>query len=60
MGALRCTLEHTARCDIDLITPAELDKLAAKMPPRLRASVIMAAWLGLPGGVRPANSAETI
>ena len=36
--------------DVDVLTPAEVDKLAAKMPARLRASVVMAAWCGLRWG----------
>jgi integrase len=36
--------------DIDVLTPAEVDKLAAKMPPRLGASVLLAAWCGLRWG----------
>ena len=31
-------------------TPAEVDRLAAKMPARLRASVVLAAWCGLRWG----------
>ena len=30
-----------------MLTPAEVDKLAAKMPARLRASVLMAAWCAI-------------
>jgi len=36
--------------DIDVLTPADVDKLAANMPPQLRASVLMAAWCGLRWG----------
>jgi integrase len=36
--------------DIHVLTPAEVDKLAANMPPQLRASVLMAAWCGLRWG----------
>jgi integrase len=36
--------------DIDVLTPDEVDKLAAKMPPPLRASVLLAAWCGLRWG----------
>jgi integrase len=36
--------------DIDVLTPAEVDKLAAKMPPQLRASIQLAAWCGLRWG----------
>ncbi len=36
--------------DIDVLTPAEVDKLAAKMPARLRASILMAAWCAMRWG----------
>jgi integrase len=36
--------------DIDVLTPAEVDNLASKMPPQLRASVLLAAWCGLRWG----------
>ncbi|WML64753.1 site-specific integrase [Rhodococcus sp. AH-ZY2] len=35
---------------ITLLTPAELDELAAAMPDRLRCSVLLAAWCGLRWG----------
>ncbi|WP_326602343.1 tyrosine-type recombinase/integrase [Rhodococcus sp. PD04] len=35
---------------ITLLTPAEVDKLAAAMPERLRCSVLLAAWCGLRWG----------
>ncbi|HEU0191744.1 MAG TPA: tyrosine-type recombinase/integrase [Mycobacterium sp.] len=38
------------RREIDVLTPAELDALAAKMPQHLRMSVTLAAWLGLRWG----------
>jgi integrase len=40
----------TRRHDIDILTPAELDGLASKMPAELRASVLLAAWCGLRWG----------
>lgn len=38
------------RHEVDILTPAELDKLAAKMPAPLRMSVTLAAWCGLRWG----------
>lgn len=38
------------RREIDIITPAELVKLAGKMPDHLRMSVTLAAWCGLRWG----------
>lgn len=38
------------RHQVDVLTPAELDKLAAKMPAHLQMSVTLAAWLGLRWG----------
>jgi integrase len=43
-------MQTKRRCEIDILTPAEVDKLASKMPDRLRASVILAAWCGLRWG----------
>ena len=36
--------------DVDVLTPAQVDRLAAKMPAELRASVVLAAWCGLRWG----------
>ena len=36
--------------DVDVLTQAQVDKLAAKMPAQLRASVVLAAWCGLRWG----------
>lgn len=47
---IRAAMQTKRRREVDILTPAEVDKLAAKMPPRLRASVTMAAWLGLRWG----------
>lgn len=38
------------RRQVDVLTPAELDRLAAKMPKRLQMSVTLAAWCGLRWG----------
>jgi integrase len=47
---IRAAMQTKRRRDVDIITPAELDRLAAKMPPQLRASVLLAAWCGLRWG----------
>lgn len=47
---IRAAMQTKRRRDIDVLTPAEVDRLASKMPPRLHASVIMAAWCGLRWG----------
>jgi integrase len=47
---IRAAMQTSRRRDVDIITPAELDRLAAKMPPQLRASVLLAAWCGLRWG----------
>jgi len=44
---IRGASQTQRRRDIDILTPAEVDELAAQMPPRLRASVIVAAWCAL-------------
>lgn len=38
------------RREVDILTPAELDKLAGKMPKPLQMSVTLAAWCGLRWG----------
>ena len=43
-------MQTNRRRDVDVLTPAQVDKLAAKMPPRLRVSVTLAAWCGLRWG----------
>ena len=47
---IRAAMQTKRRRDIDILTPAQVDKLAAKMPPQLRASVLLAAWCGLRWG----------
>lgn len=47
---IRAAMQTKRRRDVDILTPAQVDKLASKMPKRLQASVIMAAWLGLRWG----------
>lgn len=47
---IRAAMQTNRRRDVDVLTPAQVDKLAAKMPPRLRVSVTLAAWCGLRWG----------
>ena len=47
---IRAAMQTSRRRDVDILTPAELDRLAAKMPANLRASVVLAAWCGLRWG----------
>ncbi|MEE2855646.1 MAG: tyrosine-type recombinase/integrase [Actinomycetota bacterium] len=47
---IRGASQTARKRDIDVLTPAQVDKLAAKMPARLRASVHMAAWCQLRWG----------
>jgi integrase len=44
---IRAAMQPKRRREIDILTPAQVDKLATKMPARLRASVLLAAWCGL-------------
>ncbi|MUL75704.1 site-specific integrase [Mycolicibacterium sp. CBMA 226] len=47
---VRAAMQTKRKRDVDVLTPAQVDRLAAKMPPHLHASVVMAAWLGLRWG----------
>ncbi|VBA60525.1 tyrosine-type recombinase/integrase [Mycobacterium attenuatum] len=47
---IRAAMQTKRRREVDILTPAELDRLAAKMPAELRASVLLAAWCGLRWG----------
>jgi integrase len=47
---IRAAMQTKRKRDVEMITPAELDRLAAKMPAELRASVLLAAWCGLRWG----------
>lgn len=47
---IRAAMQTNRKRDVDVLTPAELDKLAAKMPAELRASVLLAGWCGLRWG----------
>lgn len=44
---IRAAMQTKRKRTIDVIGPAEVEKLAAEMPEHLRASVLMAAWCGL-------------
>lgn len=47
---IRAAMQTKRRREVEVLTPAQVDKLAAKMPAELRASVILAAWCGLRWG----------
>jgi integrase len=47
---IRSAMQTKRRRSIDIITPAQVEQLAAEMPANLHASVLMAAWLGLRWG----------
>lgn len=47
---IRAAMQTKRKRDVDVLTPAQVDKLAAKMPTELRASVVLAAWCGLRWG----------
>ncbi|MBI5338038.1 MAG: site-specific integrase [Mycolicibacterium rufum] len=47
---IRAAMQTARKRDVDVLTPAELDRLASHMPAELRASVLLAAWCGLRWG----------
>jgi len=47
---IRAAMQTRRKRTIEVITPSEVARLAAEMPERLQASVLMAAWLGLRWG----------
>lgn len=47
---IRAAMQTSRKRDVDVLTPAQLDTLAAEMPAELRASVLLAAWCGLRWG----------
>jgi integrase len=47
---IRSAMQTKRRRNIDILTPAEVDRLATEMPANLRASVTLAAWCGLRWG----------
>jgi integrase len=47
---IRAAMQTNRRRDVDILTPTQVNRLASKMPPHLRASVLLAAWCGLRWG----------
>lgn len=47
---IRAAMQTKRKRDVDVLSPAEVDRLASKMPAGLRASVVLAAWCGLRWG----------
>lgn len=47
---IRAAMQTKRKRDVNVLSPTEVDKLAAKMPDRLAASVVLAAWCGLRWG----------
>ncbi|MCV7381650.1 site-specific integrase [Mycobacterium alsense] len=47
---IRAAMQTKRKRDVEVLTPAQVDRLAAKMPAELRASVVLAAWCGLRWG----------
>lgn len=47
---IRGAMQTKRRRDVEVLTPAQVEKLASKMPAELRASVVLAAWCGLRWG----------
>jgi integrase len=47
---IRAAMQTKRKRDVEVLSPAEVDRLAAKMPARLRASVLLAGWCGLRWG----------
>ena len=47
---IRAAMQTKRRREVDILTPAQVDKLAPKMPATLGASVVLAAWCGLRWG----------
>jgi integrase len=47
---IRAAMQTKRKRDVDVLTPAQVDRLASEMPARLRASVQLAAWCGLRWG----------
>lgn len=47
---IRSAMRTKRKREISILTPAEVDRLASKMPVELRASVVLAAWCGLRWG----------
>ena len=47
---IRAAMQTKRKRDVDVLTPAQVDALAAAMPAELSASVVLAAWCGLRWG----------
>lgn len=47
---IKAAMQTRRRHDVEVLSPAQVDQLAAKMPAALRASVVLAAWCGLRWG----------
>lgn len=47
---IRAAMTTRRRRDVEVLTPAQVEKLADAMPAELRASVVLAAWCGLRWG----------
>jgi len=47
---IRAAMQTKRKRDVDVLTPAQVERLASKMPANLRASVLLAAWCGLRWG----------
>lgn len=47
---IRAAMQTQRKRDVEVLTPAQVDRLASKMPANLRASVVLAAWCGLRWG----------
>lgn len=47
---IRAAMQTSRKRDVEILTPAQVDKLAAKMPAELQMSVQLAAWCGLRWG----------
>jgi integrase len=47
---IRAAMQTKRKRDVDVLTPAEVERLASKMPAQLKASVLLAAWCGLRWG----------
>lgn len=47
---IRAAMQTKRKRDVEVLSPAQVDRLAGKMPVHLRASVILAAWCGLRWG----------
>ncbi len=47
---IRAAMQTKRKRDIDILTPVQVNELAAEMPAELRASVLLAAWCGLRWG----------